>query len=481
MTTKRLLSLISLLLVILLLSTACQPSGQTDDTTTTLQNPPSESPEGSLEGGEGAYLCGTALSEYAIVYSTEAPDYNKRAATYIRDEIKARTGMELLLITDIGEARPHEIVVGETMRPISKTLDADTDGTEFAFFCENGSVAMEGDYFIIAAAAYYFVQTYITSSSFDAEIPSGLLVCEPIVKEAKSFIFLIGDGMGIYQTRLFDAMTNNRNYSDGEDCFYGYYLPYQGFARTNSLSGTTDSAAAGTALACGYKTYNGYIGKNEYKMNIPSLTEIAARMGKATAVMSTEVQTGATPAAFSAHANDRGDTEQILISQGKRTSEDGTIIRCDFNVYTKSSMRVLENAITEMLDTLSQNENGFFMMYEEAHIDKHCHNNDINNAFSTVVRFNQAIGRFMEYAFYHPDTMVLITADHETGGLLPNGNGGFSYSHGNHSSQYVPIFAWGGGAECFNHCVVENVRIPKTIASLMGKEDFGDPAFEKVA
>ena len=305
MTTKRLLSIIALLLAILLLSTACQPSDTVGDDTTTLQTPSTETPEEV----EGAYLCGTELSEYVIVYSTEAPDYNKRAATYIRDEIKARTGLELLLTTDISEIYTHEIVVGETRREISKSLDADTDGTQFAFLAENGSVALEGDYFIIAAAAYYFVETYITGVDFDAVIPSGISICEPIVKEAKSFIFLIGDGMGIYQTMLFDAMKNNRDYGDGEDLFYGYYLPYQGFARTNSLSGTTDSAAAGTALACGYKTYNGYVGKNQYKMNIPSLTEIAAQMGKATAVMSTEVQTGATPASFSAHAYDRTDSE----------------------------------------------------------------------------------------------------------------------------------------------------------------------------
>lgn len=476
MKTKRLLSWISVLLAILLLCTACQPSGATDDTTT-LPNSPAENPN----RGQGAYLCGTELSEYAVVYSTEAPDYNKRAATYLRDEIKARTGLELLLTTDVSEVHAHEIVVGETRREISKALDADTEGTQFAFLAENGSVALEGDYFIIAAAAYYFVETYITGEDFDAVIPSGVLIREPIVEKAENFIFLIGDGMGIYQTLLFDVMKNDRNFGDGEDCFYGYYLPYQGLARTNSLSGTTDSAAAGTALACGFKTYNGYVGKNQYKMNIPSLTEIAARMGKATAVMSTETQTGATPASFSAHAYDRTDTDTILISQGNRISQDGTIIKCDFDFYNKVGVATLENHVTETLDALSKNENGFFMMYEEAHIDKHCHNRDINSTFSAVVRFNQAIGRFMEYAFYHPNTMVLITADHETGGLLPNGSGGFSYSHGNHSSHYVPVFAWGQGAELFDNRLVENVQIPKTIACLMGKEDFGDPAFEKLA
>ena len=79
--------------------------------------------------------------------------------------------------------------------------------------------------------------------------------------EIKNIIFLIGDGMGVNQTLLYEAYdARSCKYSDNEEIFYGYLFPSQGFARTDSLSGTTDSAAAGTALACGYKTINGYVG-----------------------------------------------------------------------------------------------------------------------------------------------------------------------------------------------------------------------------
>ena len=125
------------------------------------------------------------------------------------------------------------------------------------------------------------------------------------------------------------------------------------------------------------------------------------------------------------------------------------------------------------LKELAKNENGFFMMYEEAHIDKWCHKNDMDNTFNSVVRFNQIIGIVMEYAFYNPDTFVLITADHETGALTKSSSGAFYYNQTDHSGANVPVFAYGMGAELFNGVTVENTQIPKTIASMMGVKDFG--------
>ena len=113
-------------------------------------------------------------------------------------------------------------------------------------------------------------------------------------------------------------------------------------------------------------------------------------------------------------------------------------------------------------------------MYEEAHIDKHCHNNDLTKTFNALVRFNQAIARFMEFAFYNPDTFVLITADHETGKLAPDESGNLIYSSDYHSTDDVPIFAYGHGAELFNDVNIENIQIAHTIASFMGDDNFGD-------
>ena len=201
--------------------------------------------------------------------------------------------------------------------------------------------------------------------------------------------------------------------------------------------------------------------------------------------MSTETQTGATPASFSAHANSRTDTATIQATQKLLRQRYGTAIYCGYDVYTKVSFDRVEYNLTANLNTLSKNPEGFFLMYEEAHIDKHCHQNDIRKTFQAVVRFNQVIGRFMEFAFYHPDTFLLITADHETGGLHPNGQGGFAYSHGNHTSDPVPVFAYGMGSELFDGVEMENTQIPKTIAAFWGEEIEGTnheeyPALQKM-
>lgn len=456
---------------------ASTPSASTPEASTPSASEPTASTPGSSDVVDPpkatASLNGVSVSEYTIVHAAGALDYTVRAARYIRDQILARTGVELEIAADNqGKGTfAHEIVVGETNRDISDALDARTAGVEFSLMASGDHIAMEGDYFVIAAAAYYFIETYVPGEAFETAVPTEATVCLPIVEDAKNFIFLIGDGMGLYQTQLFDIMNakSATDYSDGESQFYGYMLPYMGFARTWSLSGLTDSAAAGTALATGYKTINGYIGRDQNLKDIPSLTEIAGSLGMATAVMSTEPQTGATPSSFSGHANNRNDSSVILSSQAALTSKYGTIIKCNFDVYTAFALRAMENAITGTLEELSKNEKGFFLMYEEAHIDKHCHSNNMNDTFKAMVRFNQAIGLFMEYAFYNPDTFLLITADHETGGLLPNNNGGFSYSHGNHSSQYVPVFAYGDGGELFHDVTIENIQIPKTIAAFWGE------------
>ena len=420
-------------------------------------------------------LNGTELTNYSIVYSDEDYDYSKRAAEYIQTSIEERTGIEIALVEDSESAvTSHEIVVGNTERPISEKLDADTEGLEFAIMAEGNQIALEGDYFIIAAAAYFFIETYIPSNNFKTVVPEGVSIHTPIVKEAKNYIMLIGDGMGINQTKMFQYLENDIEYSDGEDVFYGYYLPYQGYSRTKSLSGVTDSAAGGTALSCGLKTINGNIGRDKDLNDVQSLTELASTLGMATGVMSTEVKTGATPASFSAHADNRNSTAEILMNQTQGSEIYGTIVDCNYNYYTDKYVREIEKKINNMLDTLDNDEDGFFLMYEEAHIDKHCHNNELDNAYQAVVRFNQAIGIFMEYAFYNPDTFIIITADHETGDLFPNNDGVLEYHSGDHTANNVPVFAYGYGAELFGDQKIENIQIPQTIASFWGVYDFGD-------
>ena len=429
---------------------------------------------GLMGAANAPTINGVKITEYSIVYDAEGLDYNKRAAEYIRDTIKQRSRVTLPIIDD-GEAQgDYEIVVGETSRPISAELNEDTEGLEFSMLAKGGSVALEGDYFIIAAAAFYFMETYVLESGYAATIEDGTLVRAPILKEAKNFILLIGDGMGVYQTQMFEHIENNVEYGDGEDIFYGYLLPYMGYSRTDSLTGTTDSAAGGTALSCGTKTYNKRIARDKDGKNLESMTELAHRLGKAAGVMSTETKTGATPSTFSAHADDRDDNAIIIGSQAEAMLSRGLVIDCGYNYYTSKYMEVIERHITDTLGKVSGDEDGFFLMYEEAYIDKHFDDMNMEKSFEAMVRFNQAIARFMEFAFYNPDTFILITADHETGGLHLDENGNLAFETTEHTSANVPIFAYGVDAELFDGKEVENIQIAHTIAALMGEENFGD-------
>ena len=282
----------------------------------------------------------------------------------------------------------------------------------------------------------------------------------------KNIILIIGDGMGP------NDITLAEKYAEGVFPFGTVLnqIPNHGLATTHSANAeVTDSAASATALATGYKTSNGRIGKDKDKNNLKSLTELAGDLGMATAIMSTEGQSGATPGGFSAHQDARDMYDEIKADQAAMTEKYGTIIKANFDHYTGLGIKyTIEPAITKTLDELNQNEKGFFMMYEEAFIDKHSHNREKEKATWAVFRFNQAIALFMEFAFYHPNTFILITADHETGSLTDMG-GVLTYGTGDHSDRVVPVFAYGMGTEVFDGQEIENVQIPKTIAKMWGQ------------
>ena len=338
---------------------------------------------------------------------------------------------------------------------------------------EEKQIALEGDYFIIAAAAYYFVDTYAPKEGGEFELSLGVSVHTPIVKEAKNFVLLIGDGMGEYQTRMFEYFENTAEYGDGEDVFYGSLLPYKGYARTRSLTGITDSAAAGTALSTGHKTENKIIAQLPDGTELTSITELALSLGMGAGVMSTEVSKGATPSTFSAHTANRDNATEIHEDQAYFEDTLGGIVECDFNVYDVDGVANMEGSIRQTLNALDDKD-GFFIMFEEAYIDKYCAKCDLWKTFDALTRFNQAIATFMEYAFYNPETMVIITADHETGGLGLNASGVIDYTTSEHTDADVPVFAYGKGAECFDGVNMENIQIPKTVAKFMGVDDFGD-------
>ena len=136
----------------------------------------------------------------------------------------------------------------------------------------------------------------------------------------------------------------------------------------------------------------------------------------------------------------------------------------------------LEKATAKALEVLSRdNKDGFFLMIESAIIDGYGHNNDGEGMVVEMKEFNRTLQKMIDYVNQHPETLLVVTADHETGGtgIYYNGNTPgnegplrLKFSTSGHTGTVVPIFAYGAGAENFAG-VMKNIDIPKKIEELM--------------
>lgn len=266
--------------------------------------------------------------------------------------------------------------------------------------------------------------------------------------QAKNVILMIGDGMGPVQIRAGEL------FKGSQLCIQQF--PYMTMVETRSHSDyITDSAAAGTAMATGVRTTNGCIGVNNDLEPLETIMDIAHTLGKRTGVLATEEITGATPMSFLSHASSRSNTYGLVIeaaqgtvdlvasySVGKLNTqrfEDGgyTIIENVDDISSATQTRIFgsynitaaapsgsageevafDRLVTEALDYLSQDEDGFVLMAEGAHIDHGGHNNDIDYMLEELLAFDAAVRAVLEWAKDRDDTVVIVTADHETGGL----------------------------------------------------------------
>ena len=310
-------------------------------------------------------------------------------------------------------------------------------------------------------------------------------------KNPKNIILFIGDGMGVAQ--VYAGMTVCDRPFNIEK------FPCSGFSKTYSADNyITDSAAGGTALSCGEKTNNGMIGVRPDGSVISSIIELAHKKGMATGVVSTSAITHATPASFVAHNSGRGNYEDIardflkgsidvFIGGGEnhfRVRKDSVDLTVDLKkqgfdvVYTIDDMyksessklaallseehmpTVLEgrgNALAHMtakaIETLSRDGKGFFLMVEGSMIDWGAHERNIEYVVAEMIDLDEAVGVGLTYAENSGNTLVMLTADHETGGLTLNGgsmtehrvNAGFSGT--GHTAVMVPVFSYGPGAD----------------------------------
>jgi len=276
----------------------------------------------------------------------------------------------------------------------------------------------------------------------------------------KNVIFLIGDGMGLAHVTL-------TSYFVGKPLEM-MKMSYSGLAYTYSANSfVTDSAAAGTALATGYKTFNGMLGMTPDGKPVMTLFEAAKKVGKATGVVTTTRVTHATPAAFYAHVKDRDEEKEIarqlvvgttidvafgggmkhfseeLLEKAKAngftvvtTREellnlDPSAVKRVLGIFARSHLSYYVDgedrpSLAEMtgkaIEILSKNEEGFFLMVEGGRIDHAAHGNDVVAMIYDTIEFDEAVKVALEFAKKDGDTLVVVTADHETGGLgLSNG------------------------------------------------------------
>ncbi|MBO7460058.1 MAG: alkaline phosphatase [Bacteroidales bacterium] len=319
--------------------------------------------------------------------------------------------------------------------------------------------------------------------------------------KAKNVIVLIGDGMGPAQ--VYSLILT----SPEKTAFQRF--PYSGFSITKSASNEiTDSAAGGSAIANGTKSNNGNVGMNADSIPVPSMLEIFADQGKKTGVVVTCAVTHATPADFIAHNITRKDNEGIALEISQKEKLDvlfgggkkyfterkdsldllGKMWDNGWNIYdslaqiednnartmvltcrkhpVKAPERgdFLPNATAKAIEMLNNSENGFFLMVEGSQIDFACHDNDSATLVEEMRDFNKTLNVVLDFAEKDGNTLVVVTADHETGGLTivdPEGRytrTDFKWSTGSHSAVFVPVFSYGPGAERFSG-IMDNTEI----------------------
>lgn len=325
-------------------------------------------------------------------------------------------------------------------------------------------------------------------------------------RKIKNVVFMIGDGMGT--TQIYAGLTANKGWLNLErfKCI--------GFSRTNSASDyITESAAGATAFSIGEKTYNGAIGVDTARRPKPTIIEIAHQHGLSTGIVVTTDITDATPATFATHEPSRETAAEIaadyvksdvdvLIGAGrehfdqrnggrnlleefgkkgyhvKYTTEDITAVKKGKLVGLVTEKRVaergdqlLKTTITA-IDLLKQNNKGFFVVVEGSKIDDGGHANDLQYVTEEMIDFDRAIGAVLDFAAKDGETLVVVTADHETGGLtisegdLQTGKISGKFSTDDHTGVMVPVFAYGPGAEAFMGIYQNNTIFAKFMQAL---------------
>lgn len=338
----------------------------------------------------------------------------------------------------------------------------------------------------------------------------------------KNVILIIGDGTGLAQ------ISSGQLALVGKDGYLNLQrMPISGFVRTTSANSIiTDSAAGATAYSCGLKTDNGMVGYLPNGDHCKTLLELAEEKGLKTGMVVTSTMTHATPSSFAAHVKSRGSQSEIAeqyINSGVEVffgggreyfipqSEEGSRRKDDKNLIEEfknigyeyiSTAEELKNStsdkvlglfalqgvpsidrsptteeMTKVALSKLQNENGFFLMVEGSQIDWAGHENNAEYAIREMRDYDNTIKTILDFAQEDGETLVVMTADHETGGMtMLNSKDDANelrveWVTDYHTGIPVPLMAYGPHAIQFAGWN-ENTDIGIKISELMGFGEF---------
>lgn len=293
----------------------------------------------------------------------------------------------------------------------------------------------------------------------------------------KNIIYMIGDGMGPAFTTAYRYYHDNPDTKEIETTIFDSILV--GMAKTYPDDDTvvTDSAASATALSSGIKSYNGAVAVDVEKKPVKTMLEMAKEQGMVTGLVATSQINHATPASFAAHNESRRNYDEIaddyidnkvsdqlpvdlLLGGGVRyfEREDRNLVEefqlqgyqyvSDFDALPSlqtlpaiglfadkafpfaldENPNRLEVMTNKALSLLQRQDVGFFVMIEGSQIDWCGHANDIACAMAEMDDFAKSIALAKAYVDAHPDTLLVVTADHSTGGLTIGANGKYKWN-----------------------------------------------------
>ena len=318
-------------------------------------------------------------------------------------------------------------------------------------------------------------QTYVLEKPYEVK-----KLVPPTGKKIKNVILMIGDGMSLMH--MYSAWTANRGklWLDNSQ--------YTGLSKTYCANRLiTDSGAGGTALATGHKTNYHMVGVDPEGKPLESLATLANKKGLSSGIAVTCRLWDATPADFCCHNTDRDAEAEIVADYvncgvdyvfggGSKLFEnraDGRDLFKELREKGYQTPRSWEElakiqkgkvfCVTDTVDT---------PLPEGSQLDDYGHFNDIDLLMQETHDFDRTIGRIFEWAAQDGETLVVVTADHETGGLtlvdgdLNEGRIVCKFSTGGHSGVMVPVYAFGPGAENFTG-IFENTDIFWKIKKLL--------------